>query len=143
VARRLELSLSAEQRTSLRGHRLSACGQDLVLQLPRDGALQPGDWLLSDDGFVAVQVVAAPEQLLRVSAPDPLALLQAAYHLGNRHVALELHGDHLLLQQDPVLQDLLQHRGLAVQRIAAPFLPESGAYASTHGDPAHGHHHHP
>jgi len=136
--RRLQLSLSAEQRTSLRGHRHSCCGTDLVLQLPRGDALQPGDWLLSDDASVAVEVVAAPEQLLRVCAADPLALLQAAYHLGNRHVALELHDDHLLLQADSVLQDLLQHRGLQVHALEAPFLPEAGAYAA-HG--GHGHHH--
>lgn len=136
--RRLRLSLSAEQRTSLRGHRRSCCGTDLVLQLPRGDALQPGDWLLSDDAAVAVEVVAASEPLLRVSGADPLALLQAAYHLGNRHVALELHDDHLLLQADSVLQDLLQHRGLQVQALEAPFLPEAGAYAAMGG---HGHHH--
>ena len=90
-----------------------------------------------------VQVEPALERLLVVRSGSPLELLQAAYHLGNRHVALELHGDHLLLQQDPVLQDLLQHRGLAVRPIEAPFLPEPGAYAAAHGDPAHGHHHHP
>lgn len=136
--RRLRLSLTAEQRTSLRGHRRSCCGTDLVLQLPRGDALQPGDWLLSNDAAVAVVVVAASEPLLRVSAADPLALLQAAYHLGNRHVALELHDDHLLLQADSVLQDLLQHRGLQVQALEAPFLPEAGAYAAMGG---HGHHH--
>ena len=140
VLRRLQLSLSADQRTSLRGHRRSSCGQDLLLQLPRDAALQPGEWLLSDDAQVAVAVVAAPEPLLRVTAAaDPLALMQAAYHLGNRHVALELHPDHLLLQHDTVLLDLLRRRGLGVEAIEAPFLPESGAYAAVEG---HGHHHH-
>ena len=137
--RRLQLCLSAQQRTSLRGHRHSSCGQDLVLQLPRGDALQPGEWLLSDDAAVVVEVMAAAEQLLRVSAGDPLALLQAAYHLGNRHVALELHGDHLLLPHDSVLRDLLLHRGLAVREVQAPFLPEAGAYA-TAGE--HGQHHH-
>jgi len=142
IQRRLQLSLSAEQRTSLRGHRRSCCGLDLVLQLPRGGALQPGDWLLSDDGVVAVEIVAAPEQLLRVSADDPLALLQAAYHLGNRHVALELHDDHLLLPCDSVLRDLLHRRGLTLAEVEAPFQPEAGAYAlAGHGE-GHGHHHH-
>lgn len=140
VRQRLQLSLGAEQRTSLRGLRQSSCGQDLVLQLPRGDALQPGDWLLSADAAVAVAVVAAPERLLRVSAADPLALLQAAYHLGNRHVALELRGDHLLLPLDSVLRDLLLHRGLVVHEVEAPFLPEAGAYAVPEG---HGHHHHP
>ena len=139
VQQRLQLSLSAEQRTSLRGHRCSSCGQDLVLQLPRGEALQPGEWLLSDDGQVAVAVTAAAEPLLRVTAADRLALLQAAYHLGNRHVALELHDDHLLLLHDSVLADLLQRRGLKLETTAAPFVPEAGAYAGLQG---HGHHHH-
>ena len=143
VCQRLGLSLDAEQRTSLRGHRRSDCGRDLLLQLPRDGALQPGDWLLSDDAAIAVQVIAAPEPLLRVSAASPLELLQAAYHLGNRHVALELHGDHLLLPRDPVLHDLLLHRGLTVAALEAPFVPEAGAYGAAHAHAhAHDHQHH-
>ncbi|MBM5797103.1 MAG: urease accessory protein UreE [Cyanobacteria bacterium M_surface_7_m2_040] len=131
------MSLSAEQRTSLRGHRCSTCGQDLLLQLPRGTPLQPGERLLSADAQVLVEVLAAPEPLLRVSSGDPLALLQAAYHLGNRHVALEIHQDHLLLPFDSVLLDLLRHRGLQVETFAAPFAPEAGAYGA--GD--HGHHH--
>jgi len=144
LERRLPLSLSAEQRTRLRGHCRSDCGQDLLLQLPRGTPLQPGERLLSADGRVLVEVLAAPEQLLRVSAAQPLALLQAAYHLGNRHVALELHPDHLLLPFDSVLLDLLRHRGLQVETVDAPFAPESGAYGGhdAHAHPhAHGHHH--
>lgn len=133
----MQLSLAADERTSLRGLRRSTCGQDLLLQLPRGTPLQPGERLLSDDQRVLVEVLAAPEQLLQVRAPDPLSLLQAAYHLGNRHVALELHPDYLLLQHDSVLLDLLRRRGLLVETTEAPFSPESGAY----GD-GHGHHHH-
>lgn len=106
----LELPLAADQRTSLRGQRRSACGRALLLQLPRGAALQPGELLRSDDGNTLVQVSAAPEPLMRVRAADPLALLQAAYHLGNRHVAMELHPDQLLLLQDTVLADLLLQR---------------------------------
>jgi len=133
----LELPLTADQRTSLRGLRRSACGRDLLLQLPRGEALQPGERLLNDDGAVQVQVVAAAEPLMRVRAADPLALLQAAYHLGNRHVAMELHADQLLLLQDSVLADLLRQRGLSVDRFEAPFQPEAGAYVG-HGH-SHGH----
>jgi len=137
VQQRLQLSLSADQRTSLRGHRRSDCGQDLLLQLPRGTALQPGEWLLCADRRQAVQVQAACESLLRVRASGPLDLLQAAYHLGNRHVALELHSDHLLLQHDSVLLELLQQRGLQVEAIDGPFQPEAGAYGGGHG---HDHH---
>jgi urease accessory protein len=138
----LRLPLDADQRTSLRGHRRSACGRDLVLQLPRGAALQPGELLRSDDGAVLVQVEAAAEPVMEVRSADPLALLQAAYHLGNRHVALELHVDRLVLLQDSVLADLLRQRGLQVELLQLPFQPEAGAYEGLghhHGD--HGHHH--
>lgn len=136
----LQLPLDADQRTSLRGHRRSACGRDLVLQLPRGAALQPGERLLSADGALQVLVVAAPEPVMEVRSADPLALLQAAYHLGNRHVAMELHADRLVLLHDSVLADLLQRRGLQVDCGLAPFAPEAGAYAGPeHHSHSHGH----
>lgn len=144
----LRLLLTADQRTSLRGHRRSACGRDLVLQLPRGAALQPGEWLSTASGDGLVRVEAAPEALLLVRSPDPLALLQAAYHLGNRHVAMELHPGELRILEDSVLADLLHQRGLAVDFVLAPFEPEAGAYAGGHShssghdhshDPGHSH----
>lgn len=135
-AQALQLPLAADQRTSLRGQRRSACGRELLLQLPRGTALQPGERLCTADGNTLVQVVAAPEAVMRVRAADPLALLQAAYHLGNRHVAMELQAHQLVLLQDSVLADLLRQRGLQVEYLEAPFLPESGAYAGhSHGEP--------
>ena len=132
----LQLPLAADQRTSLRGHRRSACGRDLLLQLPRGGPLRPGEWLCSADGQVQVQVQAAAEPVMQVCSAEPLALLQAAYHLGNRHVAMELHADRLLLLQDSVLADLLRQRGLQVDLLELPFQPKAGAYEGI------GHHHH-
>jgi urease accessory protein len=87
-----------------------------------------------------VQVVAAPEPLLVVRAADGLALLQAAYHLGNRHVAMEIHTQELRLLNDPVLAHLLEHRGLSLTRIEAPFHPETGAYGHAH-EHSHSHGH--
>jgi urease accessory protein len=139
------LALAAEERTRLRGLRHSRCGAPLLLQLPRERPLQPGEWLTTaaEEPPVWVQVAAAPEPLLAVRSADPLALLQAAYHLGNRHVALEIRPGELRLLRDPVLADLLQHRALAVEEIEAPFRPESGAYgghpAHSHGEGGHGH----
>lgn len=129
----LRLRLSAQQREGLRGHRRSACGQDLLLQLPRGEALEPGEWLSSSDDGAVVQVEAAPEPLLLARSADSLQLLQAAYHLGNRHVALELRPGELRLLEDPVLEELLHHRGLTVDHLEAPFLPEPGAYAGKGG----------
>jgi urease accessory protein len=153
----LVLPLDADARTRLRGLRRSACGRELLLQLPRGEALAPGE-LLSDAGAtLQVLVEAAPEPLLLVRAAEPMELLRAAYHLGNRHVALELRPGELRLLEDPVLADLLVHRGLVVERRQEPFLPEGGAYATahshshgdrqhhSHGDGqihSHGHHHH-
>ena len=137
----LRLPLTADQRSSLRGHRRTSCGRDLVLQLPRGAALQPGERLLSADGQMQVEVAAAPEPVMRVRSADPLALLQAAYHLGNRHVAMELHTDQLVLLQDSVLADLLRQRGLQVECGEAPFLPEAGAYAGLGHGQAHSHAH--
>ena len=133
--RPLRLALGAEERTRLRGLRRSLCGRALLLQLPRGEALRPGEWLAPPGEGVMVRVEAAPEELLLVRAADPLELLRAAYHLGNRHVALELLEGELRLLDDPVLADLLRRRGLALERRRLPFLPEPGAYAG------HPHHH--
>ena len=124
----MELPLSADQRTVLRGRRRTTCGHDLLLQLPRERALTPGDRLTDLHELVHVQVTAAPEELLRVEAATPLALLEAAYHLGNRHVALELHEHELFLLDDSVLATMLNGRGLKVTRCCRPFMPEGGAY---------------
>ena len=130
----LQLPLTAEQRSVLRGRRRTSCGREVVLQLPRDGALQPGDQLTDAQQSVLVEVTAAPEALMRVQAPTPLELMQAAYHLGNRHVALELHDQELLLPEDAVLASMLEGRGLHLSRCNRPFAPERGAY----GGHAHG-----
>lgn len=135
-----QLPLTAEERTRFRGRRLAADGQPLLLQLPRAEPLQPGEWLLAPEPEpLWLQVQAAPEPLLQVQAADGLALLQAAYHLGNRHVALEIRPDGLRLLQDPVLAELLRGRGLRVEPLIAPFLPEGGAYAGHSHDHSHDH----
>jgi urease accessory protein len=136
----LRLALSADGRTRLRGQRRSLCGRDLLLQLERGEPLRPGEWLAGEAADLLVRVEAAPEPLLLVRAAEPLQLLQAAYHLGNRHVALEIRPMELRLLWDPVLAYLLEHRGLQLERREEPFLPEPGAYAAGHGHGAsHGH----
>jgi urease accessory protein len=129
------LSLSAEERTRSRLHCKSDEGHPLYLQLPRGLPLRDGDWLRSDDLFLQVRAKAEP--VLTVMADFPLALLQAAYHLGNRHVPLEITANYLRLAPDPVLRDMLVHRGLKLFEEVAPFQPELGAY----GTPEPHHHH--
>ena len=133
----MELPLTADERMVLRGRRRTRCGREVLLQLPRDHALQPGDRLTDAARMVQVQVVAASEPLLRVRAGSPLELLQAAYHLGNRHVALELHEQELFLPDDTVLAAMLRSRGLKVSCCDRAFMPEAGAYDGGHSH-AHG-----
>jgi urease accessory protein len=133
------LSLTAEERTRSRLHGKSDQGTPLYLQLPRGLVLQEGDWLKASTGEV-IQVLAKEEAVLTVTAMFPLALLQAAYHLGNRHVPMEITATYLRIAPDPVLRHLLEHRGLTVQDEMAPFQPETGAYTSTHAH-AHSHSH--
>jgi urease accessory protein len=138
----LQLKLSADERTRLRGLRHSVCGRPLLLQLPRGEALQPGERLAPAAGGAEVVVEAAAEPLLLVRANEADALVRAAYHLGNRHVALEVRSGELRLLDDPVLADLLERLGLDLQRRQLPFLPEGGAYSGAAAHAAsHGHSH--
>ena len=82
----LQLPLTAEERTVLRGRRTTSCGRSVLLQLPREGSLQPGDLLADQSGSNLVEVTAAPEALLRVQGSHPLELLQAAYPVSYTHL---------------------------------------------------------
>jgi len=130
---RLELSFDTRCKSRLRAK--LASGEECGLFLERGTVLRGGDKLLANDGRV-VAVLAAAEPLMEVRSDDPLALARAAYHLGNRHVAVELQAGRLRLVADHVLGEMLRGLGLAVVEIEAPFEPESGAYGA-HG--GHGH----
>ena len=114
-------------------------GRALGVFLPRGQVVRGGDVLVAEDGSLIV-VEAAPQPVLEVRAcaehGSPLDLLRAAYHLGNRHVTLEVQPDHLKLEPDHVLADMLRQRHLVVTELQAAFEPEGGAYAATGG---HGH----
>lgn len=127
-----QLLLTAEERTRSRHRFETSDGQSVFLQLPRGTILQNGDVLGSAEGDTRVMVVAKPEPVLTVIADSPLQLLQAAYHLGNRHVPLEITPNYLRLSPDPVLQEMLQQRGLMVLQEMHPFHPEGGAYGGHH-----------
>ncbi|HBP53169.1 MAG TPA: urease accessory protein UreE [Synechococcus sp. UBA8638] len=130
------LSLSAAARSRVRGRRTTDQGLEVVLQLPRTGPLQPGERLSCEQGRVVVDVVAALEDLLAVEASTALALLQAAYHLGNRHLPMEIQPRRLLIPADEVLERMLRDRGLTVVPLRQVFHPELGAY----GAASHPHH---
>lgn len=110
-------------------------GEICGLFLPRGTVLRGGDRLLGSDGRV-VEVVAAAEVLMEAVSDDPLLIAKAAYHLGNRHVAIELQPGRLRFQADHVLGEMVTGLGLQVAAVEAAFEPESGAYGA-HG--GHGH----
>ncbi|MCG8368576.1 MAG: urease accessory protein UreE [Pseudanabaenales cyanobacterium] len=129
----LILSLTAEERTRSR-HRFSAnTGRPVYLNLPRGTVLRGGDLLQSEEEpTVLVRVAAKPEPVITVSGETPFDLLRAAYHLGNRHVSLEITPDYLRLSPDSVLESMLKQLGLKVKAEVAPFEPEAGAYGHAH-----------
>lgn len=128
-------------------------GREVGLNLPRGTILRDGDRLVSDDGGPVVVVRAAPETLSVARTGDALLLARAAYHLGNRHVPLQVAPDHVAYQHDHVLDGMVRDLGLSVATQRAPFEPEAGGYrhegnergghghGHDHGH-GHGHHHH-
>ena len=124
------LLLTAEERMRSRHRFVTPSGMAVQLLLPRGTVLHDNDLLSAADGGMLVRVKARPEPVLTARAMNVSDLVRAAYHLGNRHVALELGPDYLRLSPDPVLADLLQKLGLAVIEDTAPFAPEGGAYAT-------------
>lgn len=129
----LELSLTCDQRRRARLRLNLPDGTLVGLMLERGLALKDGDLLRSEDGAVVARVRAASEHLSRVSTSDPHLLARAAYHLGNRHVALELHPGRLSYPHDHVLDAMCRDLGLTVEQVIAPFEPETGGYGHSHG----------
>ncbi|MBD2580391.1 urease accessory protein UreE [Oscillatoria sp. FACHB-1406] len=125
------LALTAEERTRTRYRFNTPEGESIVLCLPRGTVLRDRDVLRSPAGDL-LQILAKPEPVLTVTADDPLTLLRAAYHLGNRHVPLEVTATYLRLSPDPVLEAMLVQLGVRAIAEVAPFNPESGAYRHSH-----------
>ena len=125
----LLLPLSAKERTQLRAKRSTLDGIDVILNLPRGGGrLMPGEVLKSENLQVFVTIEAAHEDVIRISSENRLKLLKAAYHLGNRHVEIELHDKELYLLNDVVMQKMLERQGFLIESFKRPFSPEIGAY---------------
>ena len=127
------LTLNFDARTKSRLRTQLASGEEVGLFLPRGTILRGGDKLQGADGRI-VLVHAAPESLIEARCPNARELARAAYHLGNRHVAVEVGDGCLRIQADHVLEAMLRGLGAEVSAVTAAFEPEAGAYA-------HGHHH--
>ncbi|MDO5680767.1 MAG: urease accessory protein UreE [Pelistega sp.] len=130
-----ELTMTLDERRRARQKLQLADGSEVGLFLEHGVVLQDGDILLSEDNRFLI-VRAAKQALIHVTAPDQQALARAAYHLGNRHVLLEVGADYLHVEPDPILEQMLRQLGVTVSHIEAPFLPETGAYGGGH---KHGH----
>ena len=144
LARAATVSLDWDVGQKSRFDATDSQGRALGVFLPRGAVVRGGDVLVAEDGsLIAVQ--AAPQPVLVVTPcaehGSSFDLVRAAYHLGNRHVPLELKPDHLKLEPDHVLADLLRQMHLTVAEASAPFEPESGAYASATAAGGHDHGH--
>jgi len=134
------LVLPFDERCKARQRARLVCGTEVGIDLPRGTVLRGGDRLGAADG-TAIEVIAAPEPVSTVVCADARALARAAYHLGNRHGAVEIAPNRIRYRADHVLDRMIAALGLAVVHEQAPFEPEPGAYAGhAHGaaGPAHG-----
>src|SRR5262245_5319094 len=129
VRGQLALPFDSRQKSRLLAKLVS--GEEVGLKLPRGEILRGGDLVTASDGRV-IEIVAVPEKLLHIESD---ALAKAAYHLGNRHVPVQVGETFLRIAEDHVLEEMLKKLGAKVSHIEAPFEPEAGAYAG-------GHHHH-
>ena len=136
------LELDWDVRQKSRFDATDSLGRPLGVFLPRGTLVRGGDVLVAEDGSM-VRVIAAPQAVLRITActahGSPFDLTRAAYHLGNRHVPIELQPDHLKIEPDHVLADMLRAMHLTVREVAESFEPEGGAYSA--GAQGHGHSH--
>jgi urease accessory protein len=105
-------------------------GMTFLLDLPQATMLREGDGLVLDNGAI-VRVTGRPEFLVEVAAADPHQLARLAWHLGNRHIEVEIVGDRLRMRRDHVIEDLLHRLGARLSPVEAAFNPEPGAYAGT------------
>lgn len=128
----LTLSLTAEQRTRSRYHFPADDGQMVCLCLPRGTILKDGDILQDETNNISIKIIAKPEPVLTVKTQSQLDLMKAAYHLGNRHVKLEITPNYLRLSPSKVLRQMLENLGLQVTEEVLPFQPETGAYGQHH-----------
>jgi len=137
------VTLDWDVRQKSRFETTDSSGRSVGVFLPRGTMVRGGDVLVGADGSL-LQVQAAPQAVLRITFDavhgTPFDLTRAAYHLGNRHVPIELQADHLKIEPDHVLADMLRAMHLHVFEVDESFEPESGAYGD-HGGHQHGHDH--
>ena len=130
--------LKSDQRRLQTAHLTGVNGTSIGVMLAEAVVLRNGDLLELDDGSI-VEVVIEPEPLVEIRGHDMTHLARLAWHLGDRHVPVQVLSNRLRMRRDPALETLLQNLGARLTMIEAPFDPEGGAYAAR---PAHDHHAH-
>ena len=125
----LKLTLSSEERRILRGKRLTDCSQEIILQLPREGILNDGDILLTNESNFFVEIIAKTENLMEISSNSKIELIKTAYHLGNRHVEVEIEEEILLTKSDYVIENMIKNFNVDVVSTQKKFFPEKGAHS--------------
>jgi urease accessory protein len=126
-----ELVLPFEMRQKSRLRTQTTLGEAVGLFMARGEILRDGDFLEADDGRV-VRVRAKPEKVLQIGCPDRLQLTRVAYHLGNRHVPLQVGDGWLRIANDYVLRRMVEGLGASAVELELPFEPEAGAYGGGH-----------
>ena len=124
----LKLTLSSDERKILRGKRLTDCDQDIILQLPRKGKLKDGDILSTNESNFYIEIIAKRENLIEISSNSKIELIKVAYHLGNRHVEVEIQEDILRTKSNYVVEDMLKNFNVDIVDIQKKFFPEKGAH---------------
>ena len=141
LKRATSITLDWDVRQKSRFESTDSAGRQVGVFLQRGQVVRGGDVLVGEDGSL-LKVLAAPQTVLRITHctahGTPFDLTRAAYHLGNRHVPIELQADHLKIEPDHVLAEMLRSMHLIVNEVSESFEPENGAY----GDHGGGHHHH-
>ncbi|WP_298721969.1 urease accessory protein UreE [uncultured Ferrovibrio sp.] len=135
--RRATVTLAHHDRHRRRIRLAADDGTAFLLDLAEATVLRHGDGLKLEDGSGYIEVQAAPEPLVEVRAATPQLLARLAWHLGNRHLPAEIHGDRILIRDDHVIVDMLKGLGAEVRPTEAPFDPEGGAYGQHNRDPTH------
>ena len=124
----IKLTLSSDQRRIFRGKRKSDCNKDVHLQLPREGELNDGDILLTNHKNLFVQIIAQKENLMEITSKTNLDLIKVAYHLGNRHVDIEINENILFTKSDYIIEELLKNFDIDFLKVKKKFFPETGAF---------------
>jgi urease accessory protein len=131
LARAMELKIPFEIRNKSRFSEQLSDGREAHFFLPRGNVLSTNDILIAEDGTM-IRIAAADQEVITIASSDLHQLMRAAYHLGNRHIPVQVGHGFLRIEPDSVLEGMIGQLGIGVKRELAPFEPETGAYGGGH-----------